>query len=123
MRARIVVVHDDPGFTDALAEKLGPNVAWFTDPIKALMKMEATNSVAFLIARLQFTNGQPLGLSLARVMRVTRPDIRIVFAGRPEYRRYTCGIGEFIPEPVDASHVAMVIEWLDEQARSDLAAN
>jgi hypothetical protein len=34
--AWIVVIHDDPEFLDALAEKLGPDVAWFTEPIPIL---------------------------------------------------------------------------------------
>jgi hypothetical protein len=40
MPARFVVVHDDPEFIDALAENLGKDVAWFTDPLKALKALE-----------------------------------------------------------------------------------
>jgi hypothetical protein len=112
MPARIVVVHDDPVFTDSLAEKLGPDVAWFTDPIKALTALESAKSIAFLITRLQFSDRQPVGLSLARLARVTRPDVRIVFTGDPEFRHHSWGLGEFIPEPTNAGHVGMVIEWL-----------
>ena len=114
MPARIVVVHDDPVFTDALAEKLGPDVAWFTDPIKALIALETAKSIAFLVTRLQFNDRQPVGLSLARLARVTRPDVRIVFTGDPDFRHYCWGRGEFIPEPTNAGHVGMVIEWLSE---------
>jgi hypothetical protein len=112
MPARIVVVHDDPEFNAALVEKLGKDVAWFTDPVKALTALESARTVAFLITRLQFTDSQPVGLSLARLARAARPDVRVVFTGRPQHRDYARGLGEFLAEPVNATHVGMVIEWL-----------
>jgi hypothetical protein len=112
MPARYVVVHDDPEFTAALADKLGRNVAWFSDPVKALTALESARTVAFLITRLQFADAQPVGLSLARLARAARPDVRVVFTGLPDHRDYARGLGEFIAEPVNATHVGMVIEWL-----------
>src|ERR1700729_3702285 len=109
MPARFVVVHDDPEFTDALVEKLGKDVAWFTDPVKALIALESASTVEFLITRLQFTDSQPVGLSLARLARAARPDVRVVFTGLPRHRRFARGLGEFIPEPVEAAHVGMVV--------------
>lgn len=114
MPARIVVVHDDQQFTDALMKALGTDVAWFTDPIRALAAMESARSIAFLVTRLQFGDRQPVGLSLARLARAARPDVRVVFTGAPEHRDYARGLGEFIPEPVEAAHVGMIIEWLNE---------
>jgi hypothetical protein len=110
--ARIVVIHDDPEFLDALAEKLGPGVAWFTDPIRALTALESAKTVAFLVTRLQFSDRQPVGLSLARLARMARPDVRVVFTGMPGHEQYARGLGEFVPEPVKATHVGMVVEWL-----------
>jgi hypothetical protein len=115
MPARYVVVHDDPEFTDAVVEKLGKDVAWFTDPVRALTALEGARTVAFLITRMQFADNQPVGLSLARLARAARPDVRVVFTGRPEHREYARGLGEFIAEPVNARHVGMVIEWLTPQ--------
>jgi hypothetical protein len=112
MPARIVVMHDDLEFAAALAESFGPAVVWFGDPVRALEALEAARSIAFLITRLQFTDSQPVGLSLARLAMAARPDVRIVFTGLPEHRDYARGLGEFIPEPVNATHVGMVIEWL-----------
>jgi CheY-like chemotaxis protein len=112
MPARIVVVHDDPEFTDALVEKLGKDVVWFTDPVKALMALESARTVAFLITRLQFTDSQPVGLSLARLARAARPDVRVVFTGLSQHRDYARELGEFLAEPVNATHVGMVVEWL-----------
>jgi hypothetical protein len=114
MPARVVVVHDDPEFADALAEKLAPDVACFADPIKALAALRAAKAVRFLVTRVQFADRQPLGLSLARLTRTARPDVRVVFTGAPEHRDYVRGTGELIPEPVEAAHVAMIVEWLRE---------
>ena len=74
MPARIVVVHDDPEFTQALAERLGPDVAVFDEPIQALDLLKRARTVDFLITRLAFGNKQPVGLSLARVTRSARPS-------------------------------------------------
>jgi CelD/BcsL family acetyltransferase involved in cellulose biosynthesis len=114
MPARVVVVHDDTVFTDALAEKLAPDVTSFADPIKALAALRGAKTIMFLITRVQFRNQQPLGLSLARLTRAARPDVRVIFTGRPEHMAYTRGLGEFIREPADVAHVAMIVEWLRE---------
>jgi CheY-like chemotaxis protein len=112
MPARIVVVHDDPEFTDGLVEILGPDVVWFTDPVRALIALESARTVAFLITRLQFTDSQPVGLSLARLAKAARPDVRVMFIGAPRYRDDVRELGEFIAEPVSAAHVGILIEWL-----------
>jgi DNA-binding NtrC family response regulator len=117
MPARVVVVHDDPEFIDSLAEKLGPGVAWFTDPVRALTALESARTVEFLVTCLAFADRQPVGLSLARAVRAARPDVRIIFTGHPEHREYARGLGEFIEQPVKAEHVAMVIEWLTDKPR------
>jgi hypothetical protein len=114
MPARVVVVHDDPEFTEALKGKLGPNVAWFADPTIALRALQAARKVTFLITRLQFADRQPIGLSLARLARAARPDVRVVFTGMPHHQSFARGLGEFFSEPVEAVHIAMVIEWLTE---------
>jgi hypothetical protein len=108
MPARYVIVHDDPERTNALSQKLGPNVASFGDPTIALMALEAAKNVTFLITRLQVDDRQPIGLSLARLARSRRPDVRVIFTGQPHHRRYARGLGEFIPEPVEPSHVGLV---------------
>ena len=123
MPARIVVVHDDPDFINALAAKLGPGVAWFNDPIRALWALETAERVAFLVTRVQFADRQPIGLSLARMARATRPEVRVIFTGGPNHREFTRGLGEFIPEPVSVSNVAVVVGWLMEGGGDAMAAN
>jgi hypothetical protein len=114
MPARFVLVHDDPWFTNSLMKQLGSDLAWFEDPILALKALESAKTVEFLLTRLQFADRQPLGLSLARLARTARPDVRVIFTGALSHRDYARGLGEFIPEPVEAVHVAMIIEWMKE---------
>jgi ActR/RegA family two-component response regulator len=112
MPARIVIVHDDTAFTQGLMERFGRDAALFTDPIKALAVLEQARAIEFLICRIQFADRQPVGLSLARVVRKVRPDVRVIFTGDPDYRYHARGLGEFVPEPVAAAYVAMIVEWL-----------
>ena len=123
MPARIVVVHDDSDFINALAAKLGPGVAWFNDPVRALGALETAENLAFLVTRVQFADLQPVGLSLARVARAARPGVRVIFTGEPDHEDFARGLGAFVPEPVTAANVAMIVEWLDEGAGRAMAAN
>lgn len=115
MPARIVIVHDDPALTGPLVKSLGPDTVLFTDPMQGLAVLKGARTVEFLICRVQFEDRQPLGLSLARVVRHVRPDVRIIFTGEPDHRHLVRGLGEFVPEPVAPAYVAMIVEWLIEE--------
>ena len=114
MPSRIVVVHDDLVFADALAERLAPDVARFADPVAALTALKSAKNIMFLITRLQFNDRQPLGLSLARMARANRPGVRVIFTGLAEHKDFARGVGEFLVEPVLAEHVAVIVEWMEE---------
>ena len=94
-----------------------PDTLWFTDPIRALLALESAKTVAFLVARLQFADRQPVGLSLARVTKAIRPDVRVIITGSHDQGEFAREVGEFIPEPVEATHIGMIIEWLTERPR------
>jgi len=115
MPARIVVVHDDPAFIESMKAKFGGDLAAFNDPTEALRALEKARDITFLVTRVQFADKQPVGLSLARLARAARPDVRTIFTGDDNHRSYTRGLGEFIPEPVQPIHVAMIIEWIDDR--------
>ena len=121
MSARIVVVHDDPGFTDALATALlfaGHDVSTFSDPMPALTALELVEDVQLLITRMRFGDSQPVGLSLARVARKVRPDVKVVFITTPDYWSFTLGVGEFLTMPVTVTDVLNMVDGL---VRSDAA--
>lgn len=119
MPARIVVVHDDSRVIESLARSFEPDLRWFTDPVQALATLEHAKTVEFLITRTQFDDHQPLGLSLARMVRRLRPDVRIVFTGNPSHRDYVRGVGDFLPESVEPAHIGMIVEWLKSVSEKD----
>jgi hypothetical protein len=112
MPARIVIVHDDAALVLPLLARFGSEAVAFQNPITALTILRNVRTIEVLICRLQFTNQQPIGVSLARMILMARPALRIVFTGRPDYRHHVQGLGEFVPEPVTSAHVAVMVEWL-----------
>ena len=117
MPARIVVVHDDPEFIDRTVTALlaaGYDVTAFTDTISALAALEAAQWLELLITRVIFPPGQPNGVALARMARVKKPGVKVLFAALPETREHTAGLGEFLPAPVNpADIVTLVGKMLD----------
>lgn len=111
MPARIVVVHDDPGFIEDAAAALwaaGYDVAAFSDSMTALLALEAAQSVELLITHVTFPSG-PNGVSLALVAKNRRPGLRVLFTAQPESQPYTVGVGEFLPAPVSAAELVEAI--------------
>jgi hypothetical protein len=72
---------------------------------------KSASTVEFLITRLHF-DSQPIGLSLARVTRAARPEVRVIFTGDHEHRATARGLGEFLEVPVNVSQIGMLVEWL-----------
>jgi DNA-binding NtrC family response regulator len=116
MPARVVIAHDDAEFVEDTVTALwdaGYEVVAFTDSMSALDALEAAQLVEVLITRVRFAEGQPNGISLARMARMKRPGIKVVFAALPETQVHTEGLGEFLPMPIAATDlVAKVREML-----------
>lgn len=72
----------------------------------ALEALEAAQRIELLITRAAFPEGTPHGVALARMARVRKPGIRVLFVARPENREHTEGVGEFLPLPMTASEIA-----------------
>jgi DNA-binding NtrC family response regulator len=112
MPARVVVVHDEPGFADQLAGALrlaGLDVATFVDPMVALDALEAASVIKVLITRVEFPPGKPNGVALARMTRIKRPDVRVVFTADPEFAAYADGLGVFVPAPINTGDVVDIV--------------
>src|ERR1044072_3221574 len=78
MPARIVIVHDDNQFLEAATTTLrdaGYDVAAFADTLSALDALNHANKVEVLITRVEYPEGQPHGLALARIGASRPPDI------------------------------------------------
>ena len=108
MPARIVVVHDDPDFvqpTVAALLAVGHDVKVFPDTMSAITPLEAEQSVELLITGVEFPAGQPNGVAFARMARVKRPGVQVLFAASPEFREHTEGVGILLPVPTSSAEV------------------
>lgn len=115
MPAKIVVVHDDEDFTGSLVAALqaaGHDVAVFKDPLLAHDALEAAQRVEVLITRVEFPPGRSNGLSLARMTRVRRPGVKVLFVASDEYRSDVEGLGAFLPLSTSVQGVAALVEQM-----------
>ncbi len=121
MPAHIVVVHDDPAFIERVVTALtaaGYDVAAFTNTIRAIGALEAAQHIEVLITRVLFPMGQPNGVALARMARMKRTGVKVLFTALPETQEHTVGVGEFLPAPVATSDIVeMVGKMLSEPDR------
>lgn len=100
MPARIVLVHDDPAFVGPALARLraaGYDVIGFLDSMSAMVALEHPEHIELLITRVRFPSRTPNGAALARMARLTRPRIKVLFTSRREVQRHTEGLGEFPP--------------------------
>jgi hypothetical protein len=70
MPARIVIVHDEPEFAEA-------------NSMSGIDALEHAEHIELLIARVRFPSGTPNGAALARMARLKRPGIKVLFAAFP----------------------------------------
>jgi len=113
MPGSVIMVHDDPSFVEEAAAALklaGQDVVTFGDPNDALTALE-NERFDILITRVRFAPGRPNGVALARMARLKRPGIKVLFTVAPENVQYTEGLGEFVSAPIDIPKlVAMITE-------------
>ncbi len=124
MPARIVVVHDDPGFVEETVEALtraGWNTTGYVDPMVALTELEAAKNVDVLLTRLRFGPGKPHGISLALMTRVKRPRLKVLFTADPEFTEEAKRVGEVLPPSLDGAILTGVVERILGQPRQDFA--
>jgi DNA-binding NtrC family response regulator len=103
MKARVVLVHEDPVLVQEATAALalaGHDVTGFTDTMAVLEALETAQMPALMIAGIKFPPGKPNGLALARMARYKRPGIKILFTALEEYREHTEDQGEFMPLPI-----------------------
>jgi DNA-binding NtrC family response regulator len=108
MPARIVVVLDDPGIADQIAAAFADaayDAMAFANPMTALDALEKAERTDLLITSPNFAPGQPNGVALARMTRLRRPGLKVLFIGPDEVAEHTVGIGEFMPSVVTVPQV------------------
>jgi hypothetical protein len=109
MTARIVMVLDRP---EALAERIAalevagyPTLA-FAEPISALIEIERNSAIELLVTKPRFGPGVQNGVSLALTARLRRPDLKILFVGREEFRNFAADLGEYLLYPTSPTAIA-----------------
>jgi CheY-like chemotaxis protein len=115
MTARIFIVHDDPAFSEEVLsslEAVGESVAAFDDPMGALDALETAREIELLITRVNFGPGKLNGIALARMLRLKRPDVRVMFTAIPEHEGHAEGLGEFLAAPIRVYDVVEMTERL-----------
>ena len=122
MPARIVVVHDEAEFTDAVVGALlhaGWGAVGFLDPMAALEALGRAQDIEMLITRMRFGLGRPHGISLALMARHRRPKIKLLFTALPEYEAEAIKMGAFLPLPIDIPELLAVVDgMLAKQAKA-----
>jgi len=108
MSGRVVVVHADPDFlspTTAALRAAGFHTVAFVDFMGALDTLRSAQNVQVLITSIRLPGGTPDGVALTRMAWVRRPDIRVLFADRPDLAPFAEGLGEFLPIPATTPDV------------------
>jgi len=114
MPATVIMVHDDPSFVEEAATALrsaGHDIVTFADPTQALTALE-NRPFEILVTRVRFPAGQPNGVALARMARLKRPGIEVLFTVAAENIEYTEGLGEFVAAPIDIRELVAMVNKL-----------
>lgn len=96
---QILIAHNDTLFREALAAGLslyGYAVEGYGDPVRALSAFANNPDVVLLITRVDFGDAAIDGFSLAMRCTSERPDLKILFAAKPEYREAANRQGVFV---------------------------
>jgi DNA-binding NtrC family response regulator len=115
MPARIVVIHDEPAFLDLLSAALmlaGHDVATFPDPLAAWHALEAARRVEVLVTGIQFGPGKSNGAAIARMARMKRRQIRVLFIASPELQQDAEPLGTLLPKSVGIPEILETVRRL-----------
>ena len=122
MPATIVIVHDDPEFAEpalATLRAAGYDVVAFPDSMAGIDALEHPKRIELLITRVRFPAGTPNGAALARMARLKRPGIKVLFTSFPEVRQHTEGLGEFLPRPISPDELLETVSRMLDHDYSD----
>ena len=124
MPARVVVVMRDHNFANATAHVLaahGIEAVSFSRPMEALCQLDHAVHTEILVTSGRFQGTQPTGLSIARVTRMRRPNLKVIFVDRPEVAPYVADdASAFMEMPVSADEVVQMVERLVHESNDAL---
>jgi DNA-binding NtrC family response regulator len=122
MPAAIVLVHDDSAFGEATADALraaGNTVATFTGSLRAMSALEQEQQIDLLITGVNFPDGQPHGVALARMVLVRRRKVKVLFVAQPAMLEHTENLGVLLPAPATPADVVAAANRLLAQIDDD----
>jgi hypothetical protein len=90
----------------------GHETVGLVDPNMALDTIEAAGLAPLLITAVTFPAGKPNGISLARMAKLKRPDIKAVIVGALEHQSLAEGLGDFLAMPFDPQALVDVVDRL-----------
>jgi hypothetical protein len=70
----------------------------------------AGSATGHQMAAATLPEGTPNGVSLARMARMKKPGVRVLFAARDENREHTEGVGEFLAVPATGADLVAMVE-------------
>jgi DNA-binding response OmpR family regulator len=111
MLARVVIALSDPDLTRQTAEELaaaGYDVAACPDSMAALNILDDAAPIALLLTSVLHQSGLPNGIALARMARLKRRAIKVLFVGNSDEARYTTGLGLLLSPALTASQLVTV---------------
>jgi DNA-binding NtrC family response regulator len=100
--AAVLVIHDEQSTRELAVSALHAaflEAVGFAGPMAALDAIEASSRIRVLVTRVMFGPDKLNGVALARMVRVKRPGIKVVFVAREEYAPHAEGLGVFLPMP------------------------
>jgi DNA-binding NtrC family response regulator len=103
MPAPVVVAHDNKATRELAVAALiaaGLTAVGFHDPMVALDAVGDDARVRVLVTHVDYGAGKLNGVALARMLKLKRPDLKILFLALPENREDAEGVGEFLPMPL-----------------------
>ena len=115
MPSRIVVVHDEADFLAQAVlalRRAGREVVDFTDPSTALAAFRNWQTVELLITPVFFRPGTLNGASLAFMVKMKQPELKVIFIAPPEYSKDYLRFGEFLPSPISIPNLMAIVERL-----------
>jgi hypothetical protein len=123
MPARVVVVLDGAdGLAQRTVETLladGIDALALPSFMVALDALEASQRIELLVTCPEFVAGPPNGIALARMARLKRPGVKILFIGSLEFAHLADGLGEFLPTPTSVDDVTGVVTRMLMKAAAD----
>jgi len=116
LAARVVVVLRDWNLASLTASTLlahGIDAVAFGRPAVALQELQQGVGTDILVTSADFQPGLPKGISLARMTRLRRPDLKVIFVDRQEVAgEVAAESNSFLRTPVTGVEVARAVARL-----------